>query len=407
MAGHLGDGIDLHHAVLGQQALDALQQRHVHVLPQRQHQRVGVQRLELAGGLRLAVGVERHLLDGQRLAHSPGDGAEPLDLDAFLQRLLKLEIMRGHPVAGAAIDDDGVGGAQTPRGARHVDRGVAAAINHHAAAQHRLLRALHRAQHRHRVEDARAVLGGNVGALGDMGADGQIGRVGLFRRHARHDVGDLFVVAKRHAHVGDALHFGVEHVARQAVFRDAEAHHAARRRPGLDHRDAMAHAAQVVGRRQARRPGAHHQHMLAALDRRRGEGPSPLQRLVAEEPLDRVDADGGIQLGAVTDLFAGVIADPAHDRGERVVAGQVGPGGLVVAAFGVKQPALDVLARRALVVARRQTVHIDRPLGAPGAGLVGQRRAGVERDREGFLHGHDVASASSRPKRSMLRSALA
>ena len=78
----------------------------------------------------------------------------------------------------------------------------------------------------------------------------------------------------------------------------------------------------------------------------------------------------------------------------------------IVAAFGVVEPALDVLAGRTLRVARRQAVDVDRPLGAPGAGLVGQRRAGVERDGEGLLHRHAVTSSSSL-KRRMLRSASA
>ena len=95
------------------------------------------------------------------------------------------------------------------------------------------------------------------------------------------------------------------------------------------------------------RPGADDQHVLARSRRRRREAPALLDRLVAEEALDRVDADRRIDLAAVADAFAGVIADPAHDRGERVVARQVAPGGFVVAALGVEQPALDVFAGRA------------------------------------------------------------
>ena len=44
-----------------------------------------------------------------------------------------------------------------------------------------------------------------------------------------------------------------------------------------------------------------------------------LMRLVAEEPLDRVDADGTVELRAVAGCLTGVVADPAHDRGQRVV----------------------------------------------------------------------------------------
>ena len=48
------------------------------------------------------------------------------------------------------------------------------------------------------------------------------------------DVGDLGVELELDAHVDDALHLGVEHVARQPVLRDAEAHHPAGERAGLD-----------------------------------------------------------------------------------------------------------------------------------------------------------------------------
>jgi hypothetical protein len=56
--------------------------------------------------------------------------------------------------------------------------------------------------------------------------------------------------------------------------------------------------------------------------------------------------------------------------------GEHAPGLLVVARLGVEQPALDVLAGRAGVVAGRQAVDVHRPHGAPAAGVVGEARAG-------------------------------
>ena len=47
---------------------------------------------------------------------------------------------------------------------------------------------------------------------------------------------------------------------------------------------------------------------------RRVELPAPLQRQVAEEPLDRVDRDGAVEVGAVADALARVVADPPVDR---------------------------------------------------------------------------------------------
>src|SRR5207237_5535162 len=92
------------------------------------------------------------------------------------------------------------------------------------------------------------------------------------------------------------------------------------------------------------------------LPRQRGrlvEGPAALDRLVAEKALDRVDADRLIDASAIALDLAGVIADPSHDRGEGVVLDQVTPRGFVVAGLRMEEPALDVLAGRAFLVARR------------------------------------------------------
>ena len=173
--------VDLHHAVAHLQARHAVEQREVDVLAEREHQRVGLQRLELAGGLRLALVVEHHLLDRQLAGIGLADGGQPLDRHALLQRLLDLEVVRRHAVARAAVDDHRLGGAEAPGGARHVDRGVAAAVDDDAAAEHRLVLALHAAQHRHRIEHARRVAGRDEGALGDVRADGEEGRVDALR----------------------------------------------------------------------------------------------------------------------------------------------------------------------------------------------------------------------------------
>src|SRR6266568_429429 len=145
--------------------------------------------------------------------------------------------------------------------------------------------------------------------------------------------------------------------------------------------------------------------MLAGFAARGLELPAAFQGLVAQEVLHRIDAHRFIELAAIARAFAGVIADPAHGRGEWIVTGQVAPGRFVVAALGVKQPALNIFAGRALGIAWRQAVDVHRALGAPRSGLVRQRRAQVERDSEGLLHVH-ASSSSSNPQRRMLRSAL-
>ena len=87
------------------EARHAVEQRQIDVLAEREHQRVGLDRLELAGGLRETLLVERHLLDRDRAFLGLLDRREPLHHHAFLQRLLELGFVRRHLLARAAIDD--------------------------------------------------------------------------------------------------------------------------------------------------------------------------------------------------------------------------------------------------------------------------------------------------------------
>ena len=131
----------------------------------------------------------------------------------------------------------------------------------------------------------------------------------------------------------------------------------------------MAEPGQVVGGRQPARPGADHEHPLAAAHRRRVEQPALLEREVAQEALDRVDRDGAVEAGAVADALARVVADPPVDRGQRVVGDELAPRLLVPAGLRVRQPGLDVLAGRAAGVARRQQVDVDGTALADRAGV--------------------------------------
>ena len=136
-------GPDDHRAVgFHVDARHAAQEAAVGLLAERQHHRVGLQRLELAGRHRAAVGRDVHALDRQRAAGEILDGGEPADLHAFLDRLVGLERMRRHVRAVAAIDDHRLVGAEAAGGAGGVHGGVAAAVDHHAAAEQRRRRRL-------------------------------------------------------------------------------------------------------------------------------------------------------------------------------------------------------------------------------------------------------------------------
>jgi hypothetical protein len=102
-----------------------------------------LQRLEFSGRLRISLRVEHHLFDGDLSFLHALDRGEPFHHDAFLERLFDLEVVRGHAIARAAIDDDGFGRAKPFGGARDIERGVAAAIDGDAPAEQRLVLAFH------------------------------------------------------------------------------------------------------------------------------------------------------------------------------------------------------------------------------------------------------------------------
>ena len=281
-------------------------------------------------------------------------GGQPPHLHAFLDRLLDLEVVRGHPVSGPPVDHDRVGRAQPLRGTGDVHRRVTAADDCDAAAEQRLLLALHAAQHRHRVQDVRGLAGWDVGPPADVGADGEERGVEAAGLHLVRDVAYRPVQLERHAHIEDARNLGVKHVPGEPVLRDAIAHHPAGRAARVEDGDLMPQHREVVGGRQPGGAGSDDQDLLAG---RRGiglDGPALLDGLVPEEPLHRVDADGGVELGPVADRLARVVADPSHDRREGVVQHDLVPGAVVpvAALLALVQPLLDVLACRAGVVAR-------------------------------------------------------
>ncbi len=182
--------------------------------------------------------------------------------------------MGRHLFAAAAVDDHRFG-AEAPGGARDVDGGVAAAVNHHAATElQRRLAGFHVAQETDRIDDARRVGARYFDAFSNVRADRDETGVETAAFEQRRDIVDAAVEPQFHAHVDDALHFAVDDLARQPVAGDAETHHAARQRPGLVDFDRVTQARQVIGRRQPARPRADHENALAA--GRRGNFCRPL-----------------------------------------------------------------------------------------------------------------------------------
>jgi hypothetical protein len=73
-----------------------------------------------------------------------------------------------------------------------------------------------------------------------------------------------------------------------------------------------------------------------------------------------VNGYGAVELAPIAARFTRVIADASVDRGQRVVGDEPLPRLLVAARLREREPTLNVLSRRARVVARRQEVDVAR-----------------------------------------------
>ena len=352
--GHQGGPVDLHRVALELDPRDAVQEAGVARLAEREDHRVGLERLEPAGAVRATVLVELLDLDGEVVLAHRADGAQPVDPDALGLGVLGLGLVRRHLLAGAAVDDDGVVGAEAAGDARGIHGGVAAAVDRDPAGERRLGARRGAAQELDGVDDARGVLVGDVDPGREVGADRDERRVEAAVAHLGLQVDDAVVLLEGDAEGAQPVDLGVEDVARQAVAGDAVAHHPAGLGPAVAHRDRVTLAGEVVGGGQPAGAGADDDDAAAGARRRRVERPALLDRQVAQEALDPVDRDRPVELEPVAGGFARVVADPAVDGGERVVDRELAPGALVVPGLDQRQPGLDVLARGAAGVARAE-----------------------------------------------------
>ena len=105
-------------------------------------------------------------------------------------------------------------------------------------------------------------------------------------------------------------------------------------------------------------------------------------------PLDAVDRDGAVELDPVAGRLARVVADAAVDGRQRVVGRQLSPRLLLAPGLDEGEPGLDVLARGAADVARRQQVDVDGTLLADRPDRVRPRPSGAGGVRSRSASGH-------------------
>src|SRR5664279_914600 len=119
-----------------------------------------------------------------------------------------------------------------------------------------------------------------------------------------------------HAQTHDPLDFLPNHGSRQAVFGDADGHHAARYGHRLEDGHEIAEAGQVVGGRHSGRSAADDGDLLLAPLLRRDDG-RKLARL-GRETLEAPNGDGLVQGAASTGRLTRGRTDPAANGRERV-----------------------------------------------------------------------------------------
>ena len=319
------------------------QESRVTLLAERQDHGVRGERLEPPGRLGESVLVQFHRLDRQLRAVERGDRAQPVDPHSLLFGLLRLLGMGRHLGAGTPVNDQRVVRAQAAGYPGSVHRGVAAAVDRDAPPDHRAVTGGDTAQERHRVHDPARVLRRDVDALGQVGTHGDERRVESALAPFGVQILHPMAAADAHAQRSEPVKLAVQDVTRHPVGRDAVTHHPAGPVTGIPDLDLVAEPGQVIGGGKPARTGADDQYALTAADGRPVEGPPPLQREIAEEPLDRVNRDGAVEAGAVADALARVIADPPVDRRHRIVGNQLPPRLLMTAGLRVRQPRLDVL----------------------------------------------------------------
>ena len=176
----------------------------VGLLAERQHDGVGFERLDFAGRLRPAVLVERHALDRQRRADDLLDAGQPLDFDAFLDRLVGLEGARRHVRPVAVIDDQRLVGAEPTRRARRIHRRIAAAVDDDPSTESRRLAGIGAAQKRYGVEHLCRIARRDLDMTADMSADRDEDGIEPAGIALGEDVLDLVIEGDPYPHLLDA-----------------------------------------------------------------------------------------------------------------------------------------------------------------------------------------------------------
>ena len=284
----------------------------------------------------LGTGDEVGLVVADELA----GGAQHLELDAFLQRVVKLLHPYRHLGLGAAIDDGDVA-AEATRSARRVHGGVAATNDHDVLApalgQRRLMAldgALHQVDAGQKLvgrHDVEQVLAGHVheARQAGAGADKNLPEAGLLQIAEGGGLADNEVLDELAAEGLDLRDHVVDQFVGQAELGNAVTQHATKGVEGFEDSDREALGGQQIGVDEAGGTGADDRdRWLVGLDpgigqigELRGDAFGIDQLLaLGQIPLELADLDRSLGVGADALTLKLLRADAAGDVGQRIAA---------------------------------------------------------------------------------------
>ncbi len=177
---------------------------------------------------------------------------------------------------------------------------------------------------------------------------------------------DLRVVHELDALLREDRHAAVDHLLLELGVGDAEAHHPAGAFVALEHGHAVAAAVELVGDREAGRPGSDHRDRLAGPPGRgAGHDPTLVERALGDRQLDLLDRDRIVVDREHARRFARSGTDPAGELREVVGGVELIDRLAPLAAIDEIVPVRDQVAERAALVAERDpAVHAASALAA-------------------------------------------
>ncbi len=246
-----------------------------------------------------------------------GGVGEELEGDAFFLSLFDLDVRCGHLVAGTAIDDVDVFGAQSDRGTAAVHGGVAAAADGDVLAEERLLAEAELLEEVDAAFDAVEVFARDTHRDRGPCADGEEDCVVFVADVIELDVfAELDIVLQDDAGFLDDRDLLVEDCLRQTVLRNAVAEHTAHLRLLVKDGDRMAPLTQEVGSRQTGGAAADDGDFLAGVGFDGNDIGVFRQDFVRGEGLQERDGDGLFHQLPAAGVFTRMRADAADGGGD-------------------------------------------------------------------------------------------